>query len=203
MTYTTAASDILHYNKTLCDWDVTDSLFAASWVDKHLSDRIQSPHLRAPEVTLGAPWGTGVDIWSFGCLIIEFVKGHLSFPGTASRNGTWTAEDDRLAQLMEVFVPFPKALLERGARSKEFFDDEGNLLRIPKLLPASLLSLMDGENEVLRRPKDMPKAEVPVFVDFLENVLAIRPDNRKSAAEMLKHPWLVPETVLTASPDRS
>jgi serine/threonine-protein kinase SRPK3 len=79
----------------------------------------------------------------------------------------------------------------------------GNLLRIPKLLPASLLSLMDGENEVLRRPKDMPKAEVPVFVDFLENVLAIHPDNRKSAAEMLKHPWLVPETVLTASPDRS
>lgn len=47
---------------------------------------------------------------------------------------------------------------------------------------------MDGENEVLRRPKDMPKAEVPVFVDFLENVLAIDPDDRKSAAEMLKHP---------------
>lgn len=25
---------------------------------------------------------------------------------------------------MEVFGPFPKALLEQGARSKEFFDDE-------------------------------------------------------------------------------
>lgn len=71
----------------------------------------------------------------------------------------------------------------------------GNLLRIPKLSPASLLSLMDGENEVLRRPKDMPEAEVPVFVDFLENVLAIDPDDRKSAAEMLKHPWLDAEAV--------
>ncbi|KFY93456.1 hypothetical protein V500_03717 [Pseudogymnoascus sp. VKM F-4518 (FW-2643)] len=131
----------------------------ASWVDKHLSGQIQSPHLRAPEVTLGSPWGTGVDIWSFGCLIIELVKGHLSFPGAASRNGTWTAEDDRLPQLMEVFGPFPKALLERGARTKEFFDDEGNLLRIQKLSPASLLSLMDGENEVLQRPKDIPEAE--------------------------------------------
>lgn len=58
------------------------------------------------------------------------MKGHLSFPGTASRNGTWTAEDDRLAQLIEVFGPFPKALLERGARSKEFFDDEGMLERM-------------------------------------------------------------------------
>ncbi|KFZ11572.1 hypothetical protein V502_07494 [Pseudogymnoascus sp. VKM F-4520 (FW-2644)] len=128
----------------------------ASWVDKHLSDRIQSPHLRAPEVTIGALWGAGVDLWSFGCLIIEFIKGHLSFPGTASRNGTWTAEDDRLAQFMEGFGPFPKALLERGVRSKEFLADEGSLLRISKLSPASLPSLMDGGDEVLRRPKDMP-----------------------------------------------
>ncbi|SLM39261.1 protein [Lasallia pustulata] len=53
----------------------------SSWVHQHLTEQIQSPHLRAPEVTLGAPWSTGVDIWSLGCLIIEFVKGHLSFPG--------------------------------------------------------------------------------------------------------------------------
>lgn len=69
----------------------------------------------------------------------------------------------------------------------------GNLLRIPKLSLASLLSLMDGEHEVLRRPKDMPQTEVPIFVDFLEGMLAIEPDDRKSAAEMLKHPWLAIE----------
>lgn len=49
---------------------------------------------------------------------------------------------------------------------------------------------MDGENEVLRRPKDMPQDEVPIFVDFLEGMLAVEPDKRKSAPEMLKHPWL-------------
>lgn len=57
--------------------------------------------------------------------MIEFVKGHLTFPGTASRYGTWTAEDDRLAQIMEVFGPFPETLLKRSARTREFFDDEG------------------------------------------------------------------------------
>lgn len=128
------------------------------------------------------------------------MKGHLSFPGTASRNGTWMVEDDRLAQLMEVFGPFPKALREWGARSEEFFDEEGtlertsstscrgvlldicvltsssgNLLRIPKLSPASLLSLMDGDNEVLQRPKDMPESEVPVFVDFLRRCWPLIP----------------------------
>lgn len=160
---------------------------------------------------------------------MEFVKGHLSFPGTASPSGKWTAEDDRLAQLIEVFGPFSESLRRRGVRSGEFFDSEGmqlglffrsrwsrtgmteridgthscprgsfrhtdlasgNLLRIPKLSPASLLSLMDGEHEVLRRPKDMPQCEVPIFVDFLEGMLAVEPDDRKSAAEMLEHPWL-------------
>jgi serine/threonine-protein kinase SRPK3 len=49
---------------------------------------------------------------------------------------------------------------------------------------------MDGETEALRRPDDMPVDEVPVFVDFLKGMLAINPDERKSAAEMLKHDWL-------------
>lgn len=66
----------------------------------------------------------------------------------------------------------------------------GNLLRIPKLSPASLLSLMDGKDGILRRPKDMPQNEVPIFIDFLENMLAIEAGARKSAAEMLKHPWI-------------
>ncbi|KAI9733548.1 MAG: hypothetical protein M1834_003149 [Cirrosporium novae-zelandiae] len=114
----------------------------SSWVDRHLSDRIQSPFLRAPEVTLGAPWSTGVDIWSLGCLMIELVKGHYAFPGNAAKNGAWTADDDRLAQLMETIR---------------------NLLHIPQLNPASLESLMDGDDEVLRRPEDMPQTEVPVL----------------------------------------
>jgi len=72
--------------------------------------------------------------------MIEFVKGHLSFPGTASRNGKWTAEDDRLAQLVEVFGPFPEALLRRGTRSREFFDDEGMQLSLFNILHVILVS---------------------------------------------------------------
>lgn len=72
----------------------------------------------------------------------------------------------------------------------------GNLLRIPKLSPASLFSLMDGKDEVLQKPKDMPQAEVPVFVDFLEGMLAVEPRDRKSAAQMLKHPLLAIENTI-------
>ena len=57
--------------------------------------------------------------------MIEFVKGHVAFPGTESKYGTWTAEDDRLALLIDVFGPFPQSLLQRSARAAEFFDDQG------------------------------------------------------------------------------
>ncbi len=52
---------------------------------------------------------------------------------------------------------------------------------------------MDGTRGLLQRPEDMPKAEVAIFVDFLERMLAIDPDLRKTAAELLNHPWLKPE----------
>jgi len=47
----------------------TSDHLLASWTNRHLSDKIQPEHLRAPEVYLGAPWGKAVDIWSLGCLV--------------------------------------------------------------------------------------------------------------------------------------
>ncbi|KAL4860333.1 hypothetical protein BDV12DRAFT_121081 [Aspergillus spectabilis] len=88
----------------------------ASWREHHLSDSIQSPALRAPEVTIGAPWDIGVDIWSLGCLVMELVQGIVLFSGEASSNGTWTAEDDHLARIIEVLGQFPLSFIEKGFR---------------------------------------------------------------------------------------
>ncbi|KAJ9264194.1 hypothetical protein DTO212C5_7253 [Paecilomyces variotii] len=162
----------------------------ASWREKHLSDLIQSPAMRAPEVAIGAPWDVGVDIWSLGCLIVEFVQGIIPFSGEASRTGSWTAEDDHLARIMEVLGPFPLQFIKRGNRAPHFFDEKGNLRRIPNLKPTSIEHLINGTTKPFLKPRDMPDAEVPVFVDFLRCMLAIDPESRKSAAELLQHEWL-------------
>ncbi|EFW23378.1 conserved hypothetical protein [Coccidioides posadasii str. Silveira] len=103
-------------------------LIIATWGEDRLSNLIQSPALRAPEVTIGAPWDTGVDIWSLGFL----------FSGEASENGTWTAEDDHLARIIEILGPFPLDFIKKGNRGAELFDKQGNLLRISNLNPRDL-----------------------------------------------------------------
>jgi serine/threonine-protein kinase SRPK3 len=89
---------------------------------------------------------------------------------------------------MEVLGPFPKSLLDCGSKASAYFDGEGNLLRISTLKPATLEALMDGDHEVTRRPDEMSRDEVIVFVDFLNGMLALDPLARKSAKELLRHP---------------
>ncbi|OQD75862.1 hypothetical protein PENANT_c145G02742, partial [Penicillium antarcticum] len=139
----------------------------ASWTDNHLSDLIQSPALRAPEVTIGAHWDAGVDIWSLGCLILEFVQGIVPFSGVASKNGSWTIDDDRLARTIEILGNFPPELLRKGKRTAEFFNANGDLLRIPDLTPTSLERLINGTERPFLKPHDMSDAEIPIFIDFL------------------------------------
>ncbi|KAJ5561592.1 hypothetical protein N7535_003947 [Penicillium sp. DV-2018c] len=162
----------------------------SSWLDIHLCDMIQSPALRAPEVTIGAPCDTKVDIWSLGCLIIEFTHGFPPFLGQASEKGSWTVDDDRLARTIEILGDFPPELLRKGTRTAEFFNKDGGLLRIRDIGSNSLERLLNGAQMPFLKPSDMSDAEVPVFIDFLRGMFTIDPTRRKSAAELLQHEWL-------------
>ncbi|CEJ92769.1 hypothetical protein VHEMI08399 [[Torrubiella] hemipterigena] len=105
-------SEITHPKVRIVDFGV------ASWRTKHLGDLIQPQALRAPEVTIGAPWDTGVDIWSLGCILVELIQRIVLFTGTPSARGTWTAEDDHLAQIIEVIGPFPTSFLQSESEVK-------------------------------------------------------------------------------------
>ncbi|KAG5989294.1 hypothetical protein E4U52_005749 [Claviceps spartinae] len=162
----------------------------ASWREKHLSDLIQPLALRAPEVVLGAPWDTGVDIWSLGCLAVEFVHGYIMFREDPSEEDTWTVEDDHLAKIVEILGPIPSSLLKQGCRTAEFFDEQGEFLRIPNLGPTSLERLLNGDRMPRMKPSDMSDDEVVVFIDFVRRMLQIDPKKRKSAKQLLQHEWL-------------
>lgn len=42
---------------------------------------IQSRFYRAPEIILGIPYTTAIDIWSFGAIVAELFTGYPLFPG--------------------------------------------------------------------------------------------------------------------------
>jgi serine/threonine-protein kinase SRPK3 len=49
----------------------------------------------------------------------------VPFSGAASKYGSWTVDDDRLARTIEILGNFPPELLRKGNRSAEFFNTSG------------------------------------------------------------------------------
>jgi len=49
--------------------------------DERIYTYIQSRFYRAPEIILGIPYTTAIDMWSFGCILTELCTGIPIFPG--------------------------------------------------------------------------------------------------------------------------
>lgn len=47
---------------------------------------IQSRFYRSPEVLLGLPYTSAIDMWSFGCIVAELFIGIPLFPGSSEYN---------------------------------------------------------------------------------------------------------------------
>ncbi|BFU26643.1 Protein kinase domain/Protein tyrosine kinase, putative [Entamoeba histolytica] len=59
---------------------------SACFENNTLYTYIQSRHYRAPEVILGLPYSTSIDMWSLGCITAEFFLGIPIFPGNSEYN---------------------------------------------------------------------------------------------------------------------
>ena len=96
--------------------------------------RGQSRFYRSPEVILGLPYDTAIDMWSFGCILAELYLRPL--PAAATPRASLTArcsytgyplfpgenEVEQLACIMEVIGVPPRPLIESSSRAKMVFD---------------------------------------------------------------------------------
>jgi dual specificity tyrosine-phosphorylation-regulated kinase 2/3/4 len=136
---------------------------------------IQSRFYRSPEVILGIPYTTAIDMWSLGCIIWELLLGYPIFPGQD--------EYEQMARIMEIMDVPPENVLKTATR-KEFFFHENNS---PILKPTS-----SGK---IRYPntRDMSKmlgVNDEVFLDFLYKTLDWNPETRITPIEALQHEWI-------------
>lgn len=143
---------------------------------------IQSRFYRAPDIMLGVfPYTQQIDMWSFGCIMIELFTGFPLFPGTNEREQI---------QLIIDIIGMPNAsVLSRSTRKHLFkqFKNEKNAV------PAPLEVISDREKEnrlkyIMEKLKETPD---PQFVDLISRCLEWDPLKRLTPDEGLNHEWIL------------
>ena len=144
--------------------------------DERIYTYIQSRFYRAPEIILGIPYTSAIDIWSFGWILAELYSGYPLFPGES--------EHDQLGYIMEICgLPSEKVMMQ-ATRRKLFFDDE-----LSPILKAN-------SRGKVRRPYTKSLSNVlqwtdKNFIRFLKGWLAWDPSERFSPVEALMHDWIL------------
>lgn len=103
-----------------------------------------------------------------------------------------------LAEVVGVLGPPPLPLLERGRRSHEFFTEDG--MSSPQYVSSGLQGYPIGQwrNEI-EIPKNIALGNSEgflsgqnkeMFLEFLRGMLQWQPEDRKTAKELLRDPWL-------------
>ncbi|KAB8255138.1 kinase-like domain-containing protein [Aspergillus pseudonomiae] len=154
------------FDIALGDWGVS------SWTDRHLCGLIQP-----------APWDASTDFWNLGAVVLEVFQAVRMFSGSVPPDGHYELKE-HLAEIVDLFGPFPNELLEKGSESlvQNLFDGDGWIKDAPPMDPPGLASeaFMPGLDQELRDE----------FASFLHAMMKINPADRVSAEDLLRHPWL-------------
>ncbi|OQE17046.1 hypothetical protein PENFLA_c025G07319 [Penicillium flavigenum] len=135
---------------------------------------------RSPEVMLKIEWSYPVDIWNVGVMVWDLFEGKHMFLGF-DPDGKGYSTRMHLAEVIGMLGHPPSDLLKRAGRSDEFFNKYGhwkNEIKVP-----GEMSLEKSEERLNGRNKEM-------FLKFMRGMLQWRPEDRKTAKQLLKDPWL-------------
>ena len=84
--------------------------------DEQVYTYIQSRFYRAPEIMLGIPYSSAIDMWSFAWILVELYIGYPLFPGES--------EEEQFSLIMEYKGIPPINILELSTRKELFFDND-------------------------------------------------------------------------------
>ncbi|CAL6053288.1 Mitogen-activated_protein kinase [Hexamita inflata] len=131
-------------------------------IEPVLSDRIATRWYTAPEILLGSTKSTkSEDMWAVGCILGELLLGKPLFPGTSTMS--------QLERILEVTAP---TLEDINSINTPFASSMINSIQNVKR--KNLKELINDENAA----------------DLLEKLLRFNPNERITAEEALKHPFV-------------
>ncbi|KAI9758861.1 MAG: Translation initiation factor 3 subunit c [Chaenotheca gracillima] len=170
---------------------------------------IQSRFYRSPEVLLGLPYSSAIDMWSLGCIVVELFLGLPLFPGSSEYN--------QVSRITEMLGSPPMWMLEMGKQSGEFFvrdhdefgrrnfrlksmeqySREHNSKEQPSKKYFQATTLPEIIRSYAMPRKNMKQAEIDremnnrvAFIDFVRGLLNINPLERWSPQQAKLHPFI-------------
>lgn len=147
------------------------------WTYCQFTDEVQTRQYRCPEVILGEPYSTPIDLWSAACLFFELITGEFLFnPG---KGENYSRDEDHLALMTELLGELPaKMRLGDGKYRSQYYNSRGELRHIKDLNFWSL-------DDVLYRKHKFTRKKAEEIADFLLPMLEFDPRKRATASEML------------------
>ncbi|KAK3995964.1 dual specificity protein kinase lkh1 [Cladorrhinum sp. PSN332] len=180
---------------------------SATFQDEYHSSVVSTRHYRAPEIILGLGWSYPCDIWSIGCILVEFYTGDALFQ---------THDNLEHLAMMEAVVDsrIDPALVQQVTRStrnggnpaSKFFKRQRldyptaettrasrRFVKAMKKLPVCRPPEMsDDDYKKLTKEKEIIPPSNPFlvqFLDLLKRIFVYDPAQRITAKQALQHPW--------------
>ncbi|RGB40584.1 hypothetical protein C1646_753161 [Rhizophagus diaphanus] len=173
---------------------------------------IQSRFYRSPEVLLGLPYSSSIDMWSLGCIAVELFLGLPLFPGSSEYN--------QVSRIVEMLGIPPVYMIANGKTAHEYFDRYTNEHGQKKYRLKSMEQYMKEHNTIeqpskryfsaVKLPeiiksypvmrKGLTQKEIDkemqnrlAFIDFVQGLLNLNPLERWSPQQAKLHPFITGE----------
>ncbi|OGM49561.1 protein kinase domain protein [Aspergillus bombycis] len=143
---------------------------------------VQPRIYRAPEVIFEMPWGSAIDIWNLAGLIWDLFEGQHLFGDIFDSTGSHDPFR-HLALMVALIGPPPSEFVRRSETTSQCFDSSGGWIAhteapVPSVSLEALEKRLGGEEKEL-------------FLAFVRSMLQWMPEERKTAKQLLEHPFLL------------
>ncbi|KAK4201862.1 putative serine/threonine-protein kinase [Triangularia verruculosa] len=161
---------------------------SATFQDEYHSSVVSTRHYRAPEIILGLGWSFPCDIWSIGCILVEFFTGDALFQTHDNLEHLAMMEAVVNARIDTHLVQAVNRQQRNGTnpaakyfkRSRLDYPTADTTRQSKRFVKAmkTLPDIIPPNNKFLKE-----------FLDLLQKIFVYDPARRITAKEALRHPW--------------
>ncbi|KAJ8337547.1 hypothetical protein SKAU_G00365130 [Synaphobranchus kaupii] len=151
----------------------------ATYDHEHHTSVVSTRHYRAPEVILGLGWDHSCDVWSLGCILIEYYLGLTLFQTHDSK--------EHLAMMERVLGPIPAHMLQKTKKRRYVRHD-----RLDWDEHSSSGRYVRKHCRPLKQYMSSKSSEHEQLFDLIQKMMEYNPPERITLEQAIKHPFFDP-----------